>query len=59
MLVLREGERKKFFFEKKNQKTFVSFYTGCCNVPREQKFFAELFYKKATACLPFLEAFTP
>jgi len=25
--------------EKKNQKTFASLYTGCCNVPREQKLF--------------------
>jgi len=58
MIGVREGRRKKFFFEKKNQKTFVSFYTGTCNVPREQKFFAELFFKKATACLPSLSTFT-
>jgi hypothetical protein len=40
-----------FFFEKKNQKTFV---LGARELERaraqEQKFFAELFYKKATAC---------
>jgi hypothetical protein len=26
---------------------------GCCNISREQKFFAELFFKKATSCLHF------
>jgi hypothetical protein len=60
MLVLREGERKKFFFEKKNQKTFAPGGMGGSNTSVSgQKFFAELFYKKATACLPFLQAFTP
>jgi len=55
-----------FFFEKKNQKTFVRFplvplrglcsrwiaslaLTGKGQGHQEQKFFAELFFKKATA----------
>jgi len=39
-----------FFFVKKNQKTFV-LGTGVLGTPCswEQKFFAELFFKKATA----------
>jgi len=48
---LNEG-RKQFFFEKKNQKTFVGFCTGFGNVSRKQTFFAELFFKKATASFP-------
>jgi len=40
-----------FFFEKKNQKTFATLGLGRRNgsAPLEQKFFAELFFKKATA----------
>jgi hypothetical protein len=48
----KEVEGKQFFFEKKNQKTFVlrtrAFETART---KEQKFFAELFYKKATSSL--------
>ncbi len=43
---------KQFFFEKKNQKTFI---LGTGEFPtrraQEQKFFAELFYKKPTSSL--------
>jgi len=48
-----------FFFEKKNQKTFLSWGYGLWHqqAPREQKFFAELFFKKATSYLPVWEAF--
>jgi len=48
---MKEG-RKQFFFEKKNQKTFVlrSPELKPVRAP-EQKFFAELFFKKATAYL--------
>jgi len=38
-----------FFFEKKNQKTFVSFYMECAKIPRRQtrkSFFASFFSKK-------------
>jgi hypothetical protein len=46
-------ERKRFFFEKKNQKTFVLRARAFARLSlNEQKFFAELFYKKATACFP-------
>jgi hypothetical protein len=34
--------KKRFFFEKKNQKTFVGFYTGFFNVPREAKAFCRV-----------------
>jgi hypothetical protein len=39
---------------KKARKNFCNFYTGSCNVPREQKSFAELFQKRplASAFLP-------
>jgi hypothetical protein len=48
--MMKEG-RKKFFFEKKNQKTFVLGTRAFSPAkPKEQKFFAELFFKKATAC---------
>jgi hypothetical protein len=50
----REGKEKEevaFFKKKAPQRKFDNFYTGCFSVPREQKFFAELFYKKATSCL--------
>jgi len=45
--------RKRFFFEKKKQKTFVSLDHRCSLIPalQEQKFFAELFFKKATTYL--------
>jgi hypothetical protein len=43
----REG-RKRFFFEKKKQKTFV--YLGAlaraCQRPQEQKFFGSFFQKR-------------
>jgi hypothetical protein len=34
-----------FFFEKKNQKTFVTFTRDVATSPGEQKVFAELFSK--------------
>jgi len=37
------------FLKKSSAKNFRYIYTGCFNVPREQKFFAELSFKKATA----------
>jgi DNA mismatch repair protein MutS len=40
--------------KKSTAKNFFNLYTGCGHVPREQKFFAELFYKKATAFFAFL-----
>jgi hypothetical protein len=58
MLDLSDVKSKKCAFLKKSrsagaaQKTSATFYTGVCSVPGEQKFFAELFYKKAAACLP-------
>jgi hypothetical protein len=44
---------KQFFFEKKNQKTFAPL-RAALQTPGTagQKFFAELFYKKATASFP-------
>jgi hypothetical protein len=42
-----KGSKQRFL--KKARKNFCNFYMGPCNVPREQKFFAELFFKKATA----------
>jgi hypothetical protein len=44
-------EARMFFFEKKNQKTFAPYEPGCCIAPGPnlQKFFAELFFKKATS----------
>jgi len=51
---MKEG-RKQFFFEKKNQKTFVlGAWVLERTKPQEQKFFAELFFKKATS---FLDSF--
>jgi hypothetical protein len=45
-------KRKRFFFEKKKQKTF-DLGRQLLKTPRSQgqKFFAELFFKKATALL--------
>jgi hypothetical protein len=42
------------FFEKKVTKKTLSWGHGCFQQrgPKEQTFFAELFYKKATACFP-------
>jgi hypothetical protein len=39
---------KRFFFEKKNQKTFGPFYQGRCAAggPRGKSFFASFFSKK-------------
>jgi hypothetical protein len=46
------------FFEKSNQKTFVLGFPVLKTArAQEQKFFAELFYKKATACLLCLTSF--
>jgi len=44
--------RKRFFFEKKNQKTFLLRFARCCKRPaaQDKKSFAELFFRKATAC---------
>jgi hypothetical protein len=35
-------ERKRFFFEKKKQKTFIycGLWRWCCHRPQDQKFFA-------------------
>jgi hypothetical protein len=43
---MKEG--KRFFFEKKNQKTFGPFEPGLCNAwdPRSKSFFASFFPKK-------------
>jgi hypothetical protein len=45
--------RKRFFFEKKKQKT--SAYRGPCrapaNAPKDQKFFASFFQKRSASCL--------
>jgi len=38
------------FLKKSSAKNFCNFYTGRGSVPWERKFFAELFFKKATAC---------
>jgi len=40
------------FLKKSSAKNFCNFYTGAWKIPRtenNQKFFAELFYKKATS----------
>jgi len=44
-------KRKNFFFEKKKQKTFVNLDRAGFNTHglESQKFFAALFFKKATA----------
>jgi hypothetical protein len=47
--VKHDESRRRFFFEKKNQKTFICFLSGgrCHNPCKDsQKFFAELFFKK-------------
>jgi len=46
-------ESKRFFFEKKKQKTFAPLDRVFVTTrgPDSQKFFAELFFKKATTCL--------
>ena len=50
-----QSEGKRFFFEKKKQKTSITL--GCAGfnttAPNEQKFFAPLFFKKAAASLLF------
>jgi hypothetical protein len=45
---LKERGSKRFFFEKKNQKTFVNLVRGreTSTGPEEQKFFARFFSKK-------------
>jgi hypothetical protein len=49
-----------FFFEKKNQKTFAPKGMGSfTHEASGQKFFAELFYKKATASLPSILPLVP
>jgi len=46
---------KYFFFEKKKQKTFALGIVPFHSLELKfQKFFAELFFKKATASFPFL-----
>jgi len=53
MTNLRKVRRKKFFFEKKNQKTFFAPLRAVLKTPGTpgaKKFFAELFFKKATSC---------
>ena len=47
-----------FFFEKKNQKTFIRLGFGGGTV-REQKFFASFFQKRSAFCLVLLCAATP
>jgi len=56
LLPRHAGERKQAvaFLKKSSAKNFCNFYTGFFNVPLCQKFFAELFYKKATACFDLL-----
>jgi len=50
-----EGKVSTRFFEKKRgKKLFCKFYMGRCNVPREQKSFAELFQKRPLALLSLL-----
>jgi len=46
----RKG-RKRFFFEKKKQKTFAYWMRGHLSVhgPQEQKFFCFFFFKKRSA----------
>jgi hypothetical protein len=41
-------ESKRFFFEKKKQKTFANCgrWPGCCQRPQERKFFGYFFSKK-------------
>jgi len=42
-----------FFFEKKNQKTFVSFVRVCCNTRvQRHKSFLLLFFKKEVLAFP-------
>jgi hypothetical protein len=49
------GERKMFFFEKKNQKTFATFGRSRTQAPesdserQEQKFFGSFFQKRTTS----------
>jgi uncharacterized protein (DUF2062 family) len=51
---------RMFFFEKKNQKTFVlGAWVLERTKPQEQKFFAELSFKKATACLKRIRTWMP
>jgi hypothetical protein len=48
-LALRREQRKQFFFEKKNQKTFTSLggaYPGTAE-PNPQTFFAAFFQKRS------------
>jgi hypothetical protein len=48
----KKAQSKKFFFEKKNQKTFAPLRAVVETPgPTWQKVFAELFYKKATSYL--------
>jgi hypothetical protein len=47
-----EEERKRFFFEKKNQKTFaILAYAAGESATAKQKFFASFFKKEVLACL--------
>jgi hypothetical protein len=50
-------QRKRFFFEKKNQKTFTNSGLASAERPKpiEQKFFASFFQKRRpSCCLPYL-----
>jgi hypothetical protein len=57
---VRLEESKAFFFEKKNQKTFMTFSSPCAgNIartrdPNGQKFFASFFKKEGLSFLPCL-----
>ncbi len=44
-----EVKKAVAFLKKSSAKKFYNLYMGRFTVTREQKFFAELFYKKATA----------
>jgi hypothetical protein len=49
-----EEESKRFFFEKKKQKTFANcgLRHCCCHTPQEQKFFGSFFQKRTSFFSP-------
>jgi hypothetical protein len=56
---MQESERKQFFFEKKNQKTFICFSISpwpAGGAPNEQKFFVSFFQKRNTSFPSLLSA---
>jgi len=59
-VVLGNEESKRFFFEKKKQKTFapgaVRAVRGRTQRPGEQKFFCFFFFKKRSSLLALLES---